>query len=154
MKTCFSKSKAAPKPQEWYGGFESVLAHLQVGEASIDAYADQIYFEIHLDWIPNIFFLYTVWTNNFLEQWDSNFILISAGCIYDCQRFSPLFVVKVAAAVVEEDVTVLSERSLHHPDATVEKALKLWRVQNLLPLLFCQFPQHRKRIYNTIYKNK
>lgn len=57
---------------------------------------------------------------------------------------SPLLVLQVAAAVVKEDVAVFGQRSLHHADAAVEKALELGRVQDLLPLLLRQLPQRRK----------
>lgn len=58
---------------------------------------------------------------------------------------SPLFVLQVPAAVVEENVAVFGQRSLHHPDAAVKEALKLGGVKDLLPLLLRQLPQHRKR---------
>lgn len=67
---------------------------------------------------------------------------------------SPLFVLHVSAAVVKEDVTVFGQSSLHHPDAAVEKALKLRRVQDLLPLLLRQLPQNRKWAWWTGHKHK
>lgn len=63
------------------------------------------------------------------------------------QSCSPLFVLQVSAAVVEEDVAVFSQSSFHHPNAAVEEALELRGVEDLLPLLLCQLPQHRKQAY-------
>lgn len=60
---------------------------------------------------------------------------------------SPLFVLQVSPAVVEEDVAVFSQGSLHHPDAAVKKALKLRGVKDLLPFLLCELPQHRKQAW-------
>lgn len=62
---------------------------------------------------------------------------------------SPLFVLHVSATVVKEDVTVFGQSSLHHPDAAVEKALKLRGVQDLLPLFLRQLPQNRKWAWQT-----
>lgn len=65
----------------------------------------------------------------------------------------PLFVLQVPAAVVKEDVSVLGQRPLHHPDAAVEEALELGGVQDLLPLLLRQLPQHRERAWGRNQKH-
>lgn len=71
-------------------------------------------------------------------------MLCPTSCSHLPPSCSPLFVVKVSATVIEEDVAVFSQSSLHHSDAAVEKTLKLRGVQDLLPLLLGQLPQHWK----------
>lgn len=118
VQTCILKNKGAPRALECHSGHESVLAHVLLW--GTQSKHSQVLSHPDMD--------------SFLPP---PITLSSLPC-------SPLFVLQVSPAVVEEDVTVFSQSSLHHSDAAVKETLKLRRVKNLLSLLFCQLPQHRE----------
>lgn len=117
MKTFILQNKEASRPLESHSGHESVPAHFSLRSMQVNTHMCS-----HIQEHPP-----------------------SPSVPSHLLSRSPFFVLQVTAAVVKEDVAVLCQGSLHHSDAAVQEALKVRRVQYLLPLLLRELPQHGER---------